>query len=155
MHHPPLRGRCPRRALFTWKLDPVVARRLVPAPLRPKVLKGSAVGALDCLQLERFRPRLMPPALGLSMEMCTHVICVHWMQGDVRRDGLYVLRRDVQVRGLGRAAGLLLPGHPHPARIQVQEEAEGIHLALQSQDGRCSVDLAAKTQPAMGTEWLV
>ena len=147
MHHPPLRGRCPRRALFTWKLDPVVARRRVPAPLKPKLLRGSAFGAVDCLRLEQFRPRMMPPQMGLSMEMCTHVIAVHWMEGEVRRDGLYVLRRDVQVRGLGRAAGLLLPGHPNPARIQVQDEAEGLHLALKSQDGTCELDLAARLSP--------
>ncbi|MCB9907881.1 MAG: hypothetical protein H6830_09210 [Planctomycetes bacterium] len=148
MHHPSLRGRCPRRALIAWRLDPVVARRLVPAPLRPKLLQGAAIGAVDCLRLERLRPRLMPPALGLSMELCAHIIAVEWVADGVRRDGLYVLRRDVEVRGLGRAAGLLLPGNPQPAHIRVQPEVAGLQLACHSLDGRSQIDVGGQVSEA-------
>ncbi len=141
MHSPPLRGRCPRRALFTWRLDPVAARRVVPAPLRPRVVHGSAVGAVDCMRLERLRPRILPGALGLSMEMCTHLIPAEWDDNGVRRDVLYVLRRDVQVSGLGRAGGLLLPGHPHPASIQVFDEDTQLQVSVNSKDEVCQLDL--------------
>jgi hypothetical protein len=141
MHSPPLRGRCPRRALFTWRIDPVAARRVVPAPLRPKILHGAAIGAVDWIRLERLRPRLIPGPLGLSMEMCTHLIPAEWDDNGVRRDVLYVLRRDVQVSGLGRAAGLLLPGHPNPASIKAIDEDTQVQVSAASKDGVCQLEL--------------
>lgn len=149
MHSPPLRGRCPRRALFTWRIDPVAARRVVPAPLRPKMLHGSAIGAVDWMRLERLRPRILPGPLGLSMEMCTHLIPAEWDDEGVRRDVLYVLRRDVQVSGLGRAAGLLLPGHPHPARIHAIDEDVKVQVSAQSKDGQCTLELGG----TLSGEW--
>ncbi|MCA9001964.1 MAG: hypothetical protein KDB61_08580 [Planctomycetes bacterium] len=93
------------------------------------------------MRLERLRPRLVPGPLGLSMEMCTHLIPAEWEDNGVRKDVLYVLRRDVQVRGLGRAAGLLLPGHPNPARIAAIDEVEQMRVTAESKDGACRLDL--------------
>jgi hypothetical protein len=75
------------------------------------------------------------------MEMCTHLIPAEWDDNGVRRDVLYVLRRDVQVRGLGRAAGLLLPGHPNPARIQAIDEDAQVQVTAISKDGVCRLEL--------------
>ncbi|MEZ5976330.1 MAG: hypothetical protein R3F17_01825 [Planctomycetota bacterium] len=144
MHHPPLRGRCPLRALFTWKLDPTACRRVIPAPLRPKVIRGHAVGVVDCMRIVGLRPRLMPRPLGLTMEIASHLIVAEWMDQGQLRNVLYVMRRDVQVRRLGRAAGLLLPGHPYPAKVRLDDEAHGLRFALASNDGHCQLDLDAR-----------
>ena len=127
----------------------MAARRVVPTPLRPKILQGAAIGAVDWMRLERLRPRLIPGPLGLSMEMCTHMIPAEWDDNGVRRDVLYVLRRDVQVSGIGRAAGLLLPGHPHPARINAIDEDVHVQVTAASNDGVCQLELGG----TMAGEW--
>ena len=149
MHVPPLRGRCRWRALFAWKIDPVVARRLVPAPLRPKLVQGTALGAVDAMGLHGLRPRIVPGPLGLSLGMCTHLIAAEWKDGSHYRDVLYVIRRDVDVHLLGRAGGLLLPGKSHGARIQSRDELTDISIACQSLDQRCELDLAGH----IGAQW--
>lgn len=149
MHTPPLRGRCKWRALFAWKLDPVVARRLVPAPLRPKLVQGHALAAVDTMGLQGLRPRMVPGPLGLSLGLCSHLIAAEWKDGQRYRDVLYVIRRDVDVHVLGRAGGLLLPGKSHGARIQSNEGLSDISIACHSLDGECQLDLAGH----IGARW--
>ena len=147
MHSPPLRGRCAWRALFAWKLDPAFARRMVPAPLRPKLWHGAALGAVDTMGLQGLRPRLVPGPLGLSMAMATHLIAVQWEVEGAWRDALFVLRRDVDVRGLGRAGGLLLPGRTCGARIRVYRDATAIEVESQSSDGKSQLHLVGRSLP--------
>ncbi|MDF1838149.1 MAG: hypothetical protein P1V35_09795 [Planctomycetota bacterium] len=43
--------------------------------------------------------------------------------------------------GLGRAAGLLLPGHPNPARIHAVDEDVRLQVSAKSKDGLCELNL--------------
>ena len=67
-----------RRLLINYRIDPEVAERHIPAPFRPLVVSGWAVGGVCLIRLGHLRPAHLPGAVGLTTENAAHRFAVEW-----------------------------------------------------------------------------
>ncbi len=99
MQLPVIQGLIRRRLLLNYRIDPEVAGRLLPAPLRPKLQEGFAMAGICLIRLEDVRPAGLPGPIALSSENAAHRFAVEW--GDAQghpRQGVYIARRDTGSR---------------------------------------------------------
>src|SRR5262249_56218991 len=75
---PTLEGLIARRVLVNFRVDPDVARRLVPTPLEPIVERGACVAGICLIRLERLRPKGLPAVVGLAAGNMAHPIAVRY-----------------------------------------------------------------------------
>jgi hypothetical protein len=132
-----------RRLLVNYRVDPDVAASLLPVPLRPQQVAGSAVAGICLIRLGRLRPSWVPGGFGLRSENAAHRIAVEWDGADGRQTGVYIPRRDSGSTVNVIAGGRLFPGEHHRASFDVHETAQDLHVAFASIDGttRVSVDV--------------
>ncbi|WP_406291790.1 DUF2071 domain-containing protein [Embleya sp. NBC_00896] len=83
-----------RRLLVNYRVDPEITARLLPAPLRPVLVRGYAAAGICLIRLARLRPDSAPFGLGLRTENAAHRIAVRWDTSDGPRSGVYIPRRD-------------------------------------------------------------
>ncbi|MEO8095715.1 MAG: DUF2071 domain-containing protein, partial [Pseudolysinimonas sp.] len=112
MRAPRMAGVIDRRLLVNYRVDPDVARGLVPAGLRPLLIDGNAVAGICLLRLDQLRPAGLPSAIGLRSENVAHRIAVEWDTPDGMRTGVFIPRRDSGSRVNVAVGGRLFPG-PH------------------------------------------
>jgi hypothetical protein len=110
MKLPRIQGIIERRILANYRVDPACLRRLLPAPLRPQLIRGYGVAGICLIRLAAIRPRGLPAALGVSSENAAHRIAVEWDEAGQTRRGVYIPRRDTSSRFNVLAGGRLLPG---------------------------------------------
>src|SRR5688500_3199253 len=147
MRIPVIKGIIDRRVLANWHCDPSVVERLLPPPFRPKVAGGYAIAGVCLIRLKALRPRwgnTLPGFLGISSENAAHRIAVEWDDPGpdgsvVRREGVYIPRRDSSSRFNTLVGGRLFPGVHHRARFDVREDADHLHIAVESDDGATSL----------------
>lgn len=139
---PTMSGTVDRRVLITFTIDPEAARAVLPAPLRPDLSLGPALGGICLIRVRGLRPAVgaarLVPAFGLDFEYIVHRVAVEWDTADGVATGVYVLRRDTD-SGLLAAAGRLVPGTPGRAEVGIAADGRRVSLAAQSRDGRMSV----------------
>lgn len=82
MRIPEVVGLIDRRILVNYRVDPTIAKSLVPSPFRPQLVAGSAVAGICLIRLRELRPWFLPAALGLHSENAAHRIAVEWNEGD-------------------------------------------------------------------------
>ena len=68
MRIPILRGLIDRRILVNFRLDPEAVKRVLPAPFRPKLVQGYAMGGICLIRIKEVRPKLLPGFIGLGSE---------------------------------------------------------------------------------------
>jgi hypothetical protein len=141
MRMPKIKGLIRRRLLINYRVDPSVIQRHLPAPFRPKLQNGYAVAGVCLIRLERIRPNLVPSTLGVSSENAAHRIAVRWEDESGVREGVYIPRRDTSSWINRLAGGRVFPGGHNPARFEVQESANHIHLRMESLDQRVKVQV--------------
>jgi len=134
---PGVKAHLRRRLLVSYRLDPDIARTLVPAPLRPQLIDGQAIGGFCVLGLDAIRPRWFSARLGLRSENAAHRIAVEWDEGDTVRTGVFILERHSSAWHPVLFGGRLFPGVHRRARFAVDEhggryamgmDASGEHL---------------------------
>jgi hypothetical protein len=132
-----------RRLLVNYRVEPEVAARLLPAPLRPQLVNGWAVGGICLIRLGRLRPSWVPGWAGMHTENAAHRVAVEWDGMRGRQSGVYIPRRDTDSLVTALAGGRLFPGEHHRASFDVGEGARELHVALVSADRttRVSVDV--------------
>jgi hypothetical protein len=137
-----------RRLLVNYRVDPEVAARLLPAPLRPQLANGWAVGGICLIRLARVRPGGLPDWIGTRSENAAHRIAVEWDEFGDRRVGVYIPRRDTGSIVNVVAGGRVFPGAHHRASFDVRETAKDFHVAFASTDGtaRAAVDARVAQQ---------
>jgi hypothetical protein len=135
MKIPVIRGVIDRRVLVNYRVDPGVLAPLLPAPFRPKVVRGVGMVGICLTRLREVRPTFFPSWLGISSENAAHRAAVEWEEGGAVREGVYVRRRDTSSWINSLAGGRLFPGLHHHARFTVEERADHYHVALRSDDG--------------------
>ena len=143
MRMPVVRGIIERRILANYRVDPDVIANLLPAPFRPTLQEGKAIAGICLIRLAGIRPPLVPAALGVSSENAAHRIAVEWDEGGVRREGVYIPRRDTSSRLNTVVGGRLFPGVHHRARFDVAEDAGRYRLHMRSTDGTAEVRIDA------------
>jgi len=136
-----IRGRMRRRLLLTYRVDPEVARTVLPAPFRPQLVDGSAVGGICLISLTRLRPGWLRPDIGISTENAAHRFAVEWDEGGRTRTGVYVTERHssglIPVLGGGR----FFPGMQRRARFDVDESDTRFRVRMRADDARVVADL--------------
>ncbi len=143
MRLPRVHGIIRRRLLVNFRIDPAAAQRQLPAPFRPKLHAGFAVGGICLIRLEGIRPRRFPQMLGLSSENAAHRFAVVWNDTDGEHEGVYIPRRDSSSLLNQLAGGRLFPGEHHRARFDVSDDGNHVRLEMASSDHVVGVRVAA------------
>jgi hypothetical protein len=147
---PALEAVVERRLLVNYRIDADIAARLLPAPFRPELVDGWAVGGICLIRLGRLRPRGAPEVLGLRSENAAHRIAVEWDTAAGIRTGVYIPRRDTG-SGLNTfLGGRVFPGEHHRARFRVHETPDELHVAFDSVDGTASVEVSVELAADLG-----
>jgi len=136
MRIPVLRGLIDRRILVNFRFDPEAVKRLLPAPFRPKLVKGYAMGGICLIRIKEIRPRLLPGFVGLGSENGALRFSVQWEQDGEVREGDYIPRRVTSSRLNTLVGGRIFPGVHHHARFDVSEAHPYYHIGLESDDGQ-------------------
>ncbi len=151
MRIPVMRGVIDRRILVNYRVDPAVLAPLVPAPFRPKFVRGFGMVGICLIRLKHIRPQLFPRSLGLSSENAAHRTAVEWDENGLVREGVYIRRRDTSSRLNALVGGRLFPGIHHHARYTVEDTGHNLHVALRSDDGVTSMSVRARRTDRLPT----
>jgi len=142
---PVISGVIERRILINLRVAPKVLSKLLPAPFRPKLVKGWGMAGVCLIRLGEMRPRVLPRAFGLKSENAAHRIAVEWDDGGLVREGVYVHRRDTSSRLSVLVGGTLFPGDHQHATFRAIEGSGRYSVALDSDDGRTHLAVEART----------
>ncbi|MBV6698454.1 DUF2071 domain-containing protein [Kitasatospora aureofaciens] len=123
-----------RRLLVNYRVDPGIAARLLPAPLRPQLIRGHAVAGICLIRLGDVRPAWAPFRTGLRSENAAHRIAVEWDGPHGVETGVYIPRRDTTSRLSTLVGGRLFPGVHHRADFDVRETPDRLDIAYASRD---------------------
>jgi hypothetical protein len=138
-----------RRILANYRIDAEAVSRVLPAPFRPKLVSGFAIGGICLIRLGQMRPAWFPAGWGLRSENAAHRIAVEWQDGEVLRQGVYIPRRHTNSRLNVLAGGLVFPVVQQLARFAVQETAERVSVHVNSFDDKTSIHVAGR----VSAEW--
>jgi hypothetical protein len=94
MRIPVIRGVIDRRILVNYRVDAEVLASVLPAPFRPKVVRGVGMVGICLIRLKGVGPRFFPVGLGVSSENAAHRAAVEWDDEGAVREGVFVRRRD-------------------------------------------------------------
>ena len=139
MRIPTVRGVIDRRVLANFHIDADGMARALPAPFRPKLVNGRAVGGICLIRLKKVRPRFLPIPWGIRSENAAHRIAVEWDAEGTTQQGVYIPRRDTDSWLNSLAGGRVFPGEHHHAKFTVEESPERVSVAMNSDDGSASV----------------
>jgi hypothetical protein len=138
---PAVSGVIERRLLVNYRIDPEVAARLLPTPLRPQLVNGWAVAGICLIRLGRLRPTWVPGWAGIRTENAAHRLAVEWDEVNGRQPGVYIPRRDSNSTVTVLAGGRFFPGEHHRASFDVRETARNLHVAFASADSTAHVSI--------------
>lgn len=152
MRLPKIHGLIRRRLLVNFRIDPEVAQRQLPAPFRPKLHAGYAVGGICLIRLEGIRPRRFPKLLGLTSENAAHRFAVTWTDADGEHEGVYIPRRDSGSLLNQLAGGRVFPGEHHRATFDVIDTGHEVSITMRSADDAVSVRVDAASARELAEE---
>lgn len=141
---PKLSGVIERRLLVNYRVEPGMAAALLPAPFRPQLVRGWAVGGICLLRLGDTRPRWAPGGTGLRSENAAHRIAVEWDGPSGVETGVYIPWRDSGSRINVLAGGRVFPGEHGAAVFDVHETPDEIRIAYETRDGATRVSAEAR-----------
>ena len=141
---PAIRGILVRRILANYQIDPACISEVLPAPFRPKVVDGYAIGGIRLIRLQRVRPKLFPIPSGLSSENPAHRIAVEWESNGRPVEGVYIPLRDTNSRLMVFGGGRIFSGVHHFASFEVVETENDYSMTMLSSNGKTEVDVSGK-----------
>lgn len=151
MRLPVIQGLIRRRILVNFRVDPDVMRGHIPPRFELKLHEGHSIAGICLIRLESIRPRLVPRVLGLSSENAAHRVAVQWHDGDTRKEGVFIPRRDTGSTMSHLAGGRVFPGEHHRARFDVREDADSIDLSMTSLDREVAVSVRGRVADRLPT----
>lgn len=149
MKPPAMSGVIERRLLINYRVEPEVVAALLPAPLRPQLVGGSAVAGICLIRLGHLRPRGLPAWMGLRSENAAHRIAVEWDTPQGVDTAVYIPRRDTGSLANAAVGGRLFPGEHHRARFRVDEHDDRVDVAFVTRDGEVRVDVRAEVTASL------
>jgi hypothetical protein len=135
-----LRAQVRRRLLVTYRMDPVVARQLVPEPFRPQIVDGSAVAGVCMIGLRSVRPGWLVPRFGIRTENVAHRVAVEWDEDGRTRSGVYIVERHSSSLLPVIAGGRMFPGVQKRARFRLDETASRFRVQMSAPGIEVAVD---------------
>ncbi|MCO6511083.1 MAG: DUF2071 domain-containing protein [Aridibacter famidurans] len=139
MRIPVIKGTIDRRILTNFHIDPDVMSRNLPAPFRPKIVRGKAIGGICLIRLKGIRPKIFLFPWGIGSENAAHRIAVEWEQDGETKEGVFVPRRDTDSRLNVYSGGTLFPGIHHLADFEVEENERRFSVTMKSADADAKV----------------
>jgi hypothetical protein len=141
MKIPVLYGTIRRRVLANWRVDPSIAQALLPPPLAPKLQAGQAIAGVCLIRLEDLRPELARALpFGLASENAAHRIAVEWDERGVRKEGVFIWRRDSDSFLNQLAGGRLFPGTHGAATFEIDDDRTRLSFAMKGADVAISLE---------------
>lgn len=134
MKLPAIHGHLDRRILINFTAAPEVVEKIIPSPFRPKIYKGKAIVGICLIRLKNVRPKGLPSFVGISSENGAHRIAVEWDENGETRSGVYIPRRDTNLKFNVLAGGRIFPGKHYYANFNVKEENDNYHIDFTSSD---------------------
>jgi hypothetical protein len=131
---PVMSGFIDRRMLVNFRVAPEALARILPAPFRPKFLKGWGMAGICLIRLRDVRPRGLPAWMGITSENAAHRIAVEWDENGARREGVFIPRRDTGLWLNRLLGGRIFPGEHHAADFRVEETTDRYSLEMRSRD---------------------
>jgi len=98
MKLPTIRGIIDRRILANFRIDAERMAAALPAPFRPQLHQGWAIGGICLIRLKNIRPSFWPLPWGIGSENAAHRIAVEWDVDGQTQQGVYIPRRDTDSR---------------------------------------------------------
>ena len=142
MQIPTIRGIIDRRILANFRIDADCMAAALPAPFRPQLHRGFAIGGICLIRLKRVRPNFLPLPWGLQSENAAHRIAVQWDDAGQTKQGVYIPRRDTNSRLNSLAGGTIFPGVHHFAKFTVAETEQQFLVTMDSDDDSAKVHVA-------------
>jgi hypothetical protein len=144
MKIPAITGIIDRRILINYRIDPLVLKRVLPAPFRPQLVNGMGIAGICLIRLSALRPKWLPYLPGWASENAAHRIAVEWeREGELFR-GVYIPRRDSSSRMTVWVGGRLFPGVHHHATFHVKDRQHSIDLSVESDDKQVQLAVVAR-----------
>jgi hypothetical protein len=147
-----IHGVIARRVLLKFRIDPQVIGKLLPAPFRPKLYKGYAVGGVCMIRFRELRPQFVPAWLGMASENAAHRIAVEWDEAGERREGVFIPQRNTASRFNKALGGRAFPGVFSLSQFEAVESAESVAVRITDGDGVEQVRFAADVCDAHGRD---
>jgi len=98
-------------------------------------VNGYSIAGICLIRLEQIRPKGFPRTISISSENSAHRIAVEWTDKDgLRKEGVFVPRRDTDSRLNSIAGGRLFPGVHHLSRFIVDDRDSNISVKVQTED---------------------
>ena len=124
------------RILINYKLDPTVAKNLLPTPFTPVVHNGYASVGVCFLKLKKMRPLFFPKFIGIASENAAHRFAVQWEDQGETKKGVYTPRRDTSSILNSIFGGRLFPGVYYTSDFNVNEYEENYEISFQNKKDR-------------------
>ena len=134
MKIPIIHGIIERRMLINFVANPDIVRKILPKPFRPKLYDGKAIVGICLIRLKNIRPKGFPDFIGVNSENGAHRIAVEWEENGEIKEGVYIPRRDTNLKLNSLVGGRIFPGKHYYAKFNVQEENNNYHLDFKSSD---------------------
>lgn len=142
-----VRAHLRRRLLLSYRLDPAVARGLLPERFRPQLVNGYALAGVCVLGIEDIRPRWFRGRWGLRSENAAHRMAVEWDEnGEIHR-GVYIFERHSSAWSPVLLGGRLFPGVHRKARFTIDESGDRYALTMDAKGESLAADVE------IGGEW--
>ncbi len=145
LHLPVIRGVITRRLLVNFRIDPAALRAVLPAPFRPQLVRGYALGGICLIRLDAVRPAALPGWLGLGSENAAHRFAVEWDEAGGTHSGVYIPRRDTGSALNQLLGGRVFPGEHHRADFTVNHEGESLRLQVRGRDHELHLEVSGRT----------
>ncbi|WP_436516110.1 DUF2071 domain-containing protein [Ekhidna sp. To15] len=135
MRIPKIKGIIERRILINYQVDEKVLANYLPEPFKPKLVNGKGIAGICLIRLKEIRPKGLPKQIGISSENGAHRIAVEWTENGIKKEGVYIPRRDTSSKLNSLAGGTIFPGIHHLAEFTVNEPEGRYEVSFVSDDG--------------------
>ncbi len=130
---PTLHGLIDRRILVNYRVDPEVMAWHLPAPFRPKVVRGFGLAGICLIRLQKVRPRFVPFSLLGPTENAALRFAVEWDHGGQSHSGVCIPRRFTTSRLVTLVGGRFFPGVHSRATFAVAETEERYSVEMRGE----------------------
>jgi hypothetical protein len=135
MKIPALSGIIDRRILINYSVDKDVVSKILPPPFQPELVEDRAIVGICLIRLKDVRPKGLLGKLGIASENAAHRIAVQWNENGVKKEGVYIPRRDTSSMLNALAGGLIFPGTHHLSAFKIDEHNKKYSISFTNKDG--------------------
>jgi len=129
-----IKGIIDRRILVNFTVEPEIIKKIVPLPFSPKIYEGKAIAGICLIRLKHIRPKGFPEMISISSENGAHRIAVEWMENGVKKEGVYIPRRDSSSVFNNLAGGRIFPGKHFHTKFAVDETKDHYRVSFKASD---------------------